>query len=411
MSDSIGNVIARADIALSGLGHADSTLWQYRWAWSQFESRCHREGIDELTADVVASFVAMIASEHREGRLKEWKRKLLRKAVLVLAEVAQTGTYEWKLSRAAHPNDVLDAALRPVQEEFEAWLDEQQLAVATRELYATVSRTVLAWLPERGVSDISDLSAADVSAAMVFLGGSYRPGSMRTAVTAVRVLCRFLEHSGHCAGLSRAVPRQVSRRVGSVAALSAERVTELTNAPDPAAPTGRRDRAMLLLAARTGLRPVDIVGLRLDDIDWRQGQITVIQHKTTTSLTLPLLADVGDAIADYVLHDRPAGAAADHVFLRVQAPFAPLSSVYHVSARAFVRTAKPTDHETGRGFRVLRASLATRMLTEGTLLPVISGALGHRGIESVKHYLSADEERLRECCLDFTGIEPRTARS
>lgn len=411
MSDSIGEVIVRAGAAVSALGHADSTLWQYRWAWSRFESYCSGEGVDELTDDVVVSFVQFVTSEHREGRLKEWKRKLLRKAVLVLAEVAATGTYQWKLSRSVHPNDALSAVFRPVQEEFEAWLGRQSLAVATRELYATVSRTVLAWLPERGVPDVSALTGADVSAAVVFLSGSYRPASMRTAVTAVRVLCCFLECSGHRAGLSRAVPRQVSRRVGTVAVVPAERIEELTTAPDPAKPSGRRDRAMLLLGARIGLRPVDIVGLRLQDIDWRQGQITIVQRKTSSSLTLPLLADVGDAIADYLLHARPDGAADDHVFLRAQAPFTALSGAYHVSARAFARTVSTADHETGRGFRVLRASLATRMLTEGTLLPVISGALGHRGIDSVKHYLSADEERLRQCCLDFTGIAPRTARS
>lgn len=171
---------------------------------------------------------------------------------------------------------------------------------------------------------------------------------------------------------------------------------------------------MLLLAARTGLRPVDIVGLRLGDIDWRHGRITLVQHKTATTLRLPLLADVGEAIADYLLHGRPAGAVDDHVFVRAQAPFTALSAssgLHHVAVRAFDRTGTQPGTGGGRGFRVLRASLATRMLTDGTPLPVISGALGHRGLDSVRHYLSTDEERMRACCLDFAGIEPRQARS
>lgn len=416
MSASIGDLVGRADAAVSGLGHAGSTLWQYRWAWSQFESHCCREGIDELADDAVASFVELVTAEYRAGRLPQWKRKLLRKAVLVLAEVAATGTYRWKVSRAAHRNDALNGVFGPVQEQFEDWLVGLRLAVATRELYATVSRTVLAWLPERGVSSISALSGADVSAAVVFLGGAYRPGSMRTVVTAVRVLCRFLEDSGQCAGLSRAVPRQVSRRVGAVGVLPSARIEALTSSPHLDTPAGRRDRAMLLLAARTGLRPVDIVALRLGDIDWPTGRITLVQHKTATPLMLPLLADVGDAIADYLLHGRPKGVASDHVFLRVQAPFtalSPSSDLHHVAAQAFarIRSVNDDDTGTGRGFRVLRASLATRMLAEGTPLPVISGALGHRGIDSVKHYLSADEAGLRACCLDFAGIEPAASQS
>ena len=419
MSGSVGGVVGRADDVVAGLGHAPSTLWQYRWAWSQFESFCSREGADEVTDDVVASFLRFVAEEHRQGRIKDWKRKLLRKSALVLAEVAVTGSYRWRQSRRSHPNDVLNVAFRPIQEQFEAWLGRQGLAAATRELYATVSRTVLAWLPERGVSAIEGLSHADVSAAVVFLGSRYQAGSMRTVVSALRVLCRFLEDAGCRPGLSAAVPAMFARRRRSVAVLPADRVDELINSPDPATPQGLRDRALLVLAARTGLRPVDIVGLRLGDIDWRQGQITLTQHKTGTVLTLPLLADVGDAIAGYLLHGRPAGAADEHVFLRTQAPFTALSPVdglYHIAARAFARTRIPAQAfartripaqgSGGRGFRVLRASLATRMLEGDTPLPVISGALGHRGIDSAKYYLAADEERMRACCLDFTGIEP-----
>jgi integrase len=156
-----------------------------------------------------------------------------------------------------------------------------------------------------------------------------------------------------------------------------------------------------------------MVGLRLNDIDWKQGQITLVQHKTGTMLRLPLLADVGEAIADYLLHGRPAGVADDHVFLRTQAPHVGLSSsdsLHDVAARAFARTETVSQNGMGHGFRVLRASFATRLLEGGTPLPVISGALGHRRIDSAKHYLAADEKRMRECCLDFAGIEPREAR-
>ncbi|WP_166791539.1 tyrosine-type recombinase/integrase [Cryobacterium sp. Hh38] len=361
----------------------------------------------------MAAYLQVVATKCRDGQMKEWKRKLLRKSTLVLVEVARTGSYRWALSFRRHPNDALDAVFRPVQEEFESWLEGQRLAGDTRELYATVSRTILAWLPERGVTSARALAGSDIAAAVIFLGGRYKPGSMRTAVTAVRVLCRFLEESGRCTGLARAVPRQVSRRVLFADVLPGGDVEALTNSTNTATPQGRRDKAMLLLAARTGLRPVDISGLRLQDIDWAQGQITLAQHKTGALLILPLLADVGKAIADYLLHGRPDGVADEHVFLRSQAPYvglSPSSGLYNVAAAAFARTTTSPRNGTGHGFRVLRASFATRMLEDDTSLPVISGALGHRGIASAKHYLAADDTHLRDCCLDFAGIEPRTAR-
>ncbi|MGP9659969.1 tyrosine-type recombinase/integrase [Arthrobacter sp. AOP36-C1-22] len=196
--------------------------------------------------------------------------------------------------------------------------------------------------------------------------------------------------------------------------LPSEKIELLTSSPDPDTVTGIRDRAMLLLGARTGLRPVDIVALHLQDIDWRQGQITLVQRKTGVVLNLPLLADVGEAIADYLLHDRPTGVNDEHVFLRTQAPYvaiAPSNGLHHVATCAFARTGVGSDPGMGHGFRVLRTSFATRMLEGGTPLPVISEALGHRGISSAKHYLAADEAHMRECCLDFAGIEPRGALS
>jgi integrase len=407
----VSEAVARADVLVSGVGYSPSTLWQYRWAWSQIMEFCSQQGVTELSDEVVTSFLEFVLAEEKAGRCKKWKRKLLRRAVLVLFTSAVTGSYTWSVFRAADVNDGLNSVFGPLQCRYEEWLTRQGLARATAQLYATVSRTVLAWLPEREVTDVARLTGPDVSAAVVFLGKRYQPGRMRTALTALRVLCRFLEESDGCVGLSRAVPSTPSRRVRTVSVLPAESVERLVASPDPATALGRRNRAILLLAARTGLRPSDIAGLRLSDIDWRQSQVTLTQHKTATRLTLPLLADVGAAIADYLLAGRPAGALDDHVFLRSQAPHVGFRSVdlRHVVVGALAGAGIATNLDSGRGMRLLRASLATRMLENDTPLPVISQALGHRGIDSSKHYLAANETAMRQCCLDFAGIEPIAA--
>jgi integrase/recombinase XerD len=412
MGVSVGKVIARADVAMDEFGHAPSTRMQYRWAWSRFDTFCRARDVVVFSDEMAVLFLDFVTDEFRAGRFKQWKYKLLRKGVLVLREVAATGSYTWSVARTAEINDVLDPKVRQVQQRFETWLRGRSLAPATADLYATISRAVLGWLPQHGVVDVRKLSAADVSAAVVFLGSSYRPGSMRTVLTALRVWCRFIETDGGRSGLWRAVPSHAARTTRPAAVLTAADVDRLLVTPDTATPTGRRDRAILLLAARTGLRPSDIAGLRLGDIDWRAGRITVTQHKTDVLVTLPLLADVGAAIAGYLLDGRPADARGDRVFVRAQAPHVALASsdLHYVAARAFARSGVTAHGGAGHGMRVLRASLATRMLQADTPLPVIAGTLGHRGIDSAKHYLAADEERLRACCLDFTGIAPRVAR-
>jgi site-specific recombinase XerC len=92
MSIGVREAIARVDALVSEQGYAQSTLWQYRWAWWQVEKFCSQRGVAELTDEVVVSFCGFVASEHREGLIKEWKRKLLHRAVLVLSEVAKNGS-------------------------------------------------------------------------------------------------------------------------------------------------------------------------------------------------------------------------------------------------------------------------------------------------------------------------------
>ena len=111
----VSDAVARADVLVSGVGYSPSTLWQYRWAWSQIGVFCSDQEVSELTDEVVASFLGFVTAEHVAGRCKEWKRKLLRRAVLVLSAVAETGSYTWRVFRAADANDGLNSVFGPLQ--------------------------------------------------------------------------------------------------------------------------------------------------------------------------------------------------------------------------------------------------------------------------------------------------------
>ena len=85
-----------------------------------------------------------------------------------------------------------------------------------------------------------------------------------------------------------------------------------------------RDKAIILLALRTGLRSVDILRIKLKDIDWVNDTITIAQSKTGIAFKIPLIADVGNALSAYLLNERPT-TATSYVFLRCLAPFTVLS--------------------------------------------------------------------------------------
>lgn len=177
-------------------------------------------------------------------------------------------------------------------------------------------------------------------------------------------------------------------------------VEKLLTAVDRSTPLGKRDYAMLLLAARYGLRSSDIRTLRLDDIRWREQRIVLVQSKTQQPLELPLLADVDEALVDYLQHGRPSCPARE-IFLRHMRPIAPFSygnAHWAVIARA-LRAAGIADPHPRRGFHRLRHSLATQLLADGVAVNVISDVLGHSSVETTGRYTQVDLTGLRSVAL------------
>jgi len=167
---------------------------------------------------------------------------------------------------------------------------------------------------------------------------------------------------------------------------------------------------MLLLALRTGLRSIDIVNLKLSDIHWKNNTIEIVQEKTGIPLILPLLAEVGNAIADYILYGRPPSEL-PYIFLRSLAPHRKLAgraSCYGISCKLMKAAGIRQTNNDRKGFHILRHSLAAKLLSKETPLPIISSILGHRDKDSTMIYLSTDLVHLRTCALGLFGIE--TAR-
>ena len=155
------------------------------------------------------------------------------------------------------------------------------------------------------------------------------------------------------------------------------------------------------------MRSIDIINLKLSDIDWRNDTISIVQQKTGQPLVLPLVPEVGNAIATYIMQERPESDL-PYVFLRSQAPYKQLtshSSCWRISANAMKSACVRQEKGTQKGLRVFRYSLATTLLAEGVPVPIIASILGHSSKESTNIYLSVDEVHLKECALGLSGIE------
>ena len=210
--------------------------------------------------------------------------------------------------------------------------------------------------------------------------------SAQMTACALRSLLRFL----HAEALVDAVPSVASWRLsGLPQALTSSQVQALWHACDNSDPVGRRDLAVIILMCRLGLRCGEVAALRLEDIDWVAGTVT-IHGKGNRIDRMPLPVDAGQALVDYLRGGRP-DTSARTVFVRAKAPFTPLrsSSVSCIVARAARRAGLGIVH----GHR-LRHTAATETLNAGAALEEVAQLMRHTGVTTTVIYAKTDQNRL-----------------
>jgi site-specific recombinase XerD len=271
-----------------------------------------------------------------------------------------------------------------------------------------VLRVFFAWLDGRGIDALDKVQPAEVCEFLV----SRKHLSRSTVAWAASVLRCFLRYLGMqgvvpaCLVAAVESPR-LYRMSSTPQVLEEETVERLLAAVDRTTPLGKRDYAMLLLGVRYGLRPCDIRGLRLDAIRWREQRLVILQSKTQRPLELPLMADVDEALVDYLGNGRPACGFRE-VFVRHMVPIAPFvesNNLWEVMDRAFKAAGlepPPGQH----GFYLLRHTAATRMLARGVPFDTISDVLGHASVDTTRIYAKVDIKGLRSVALSVGEVCP-----
>jgi integrase/recombinase XerD len=277
---------------------------------------------------------------------------------------------------------------------FRDWLLRHRgLAMVTVERH---ERLITRMLPALGV-DPGKYNAALVRRVILDQIRGCRPAHAKTIVGALRVYLRFLATRGECQpGLDHTLPTVAEWKLSSLPRyLDAQQVACLVDSCSKDGPQGLRDRAIVLLLLRLGLRAGDIASMRPTDIDWQEATL-LVRGKGRRDVRLPLPQDAGDAVLDYIEHVRPE-AAIDRVFLCAKAPFRPLRSGMIVSGvvRAALRRAgieNPPSH----GANLLRHSTATMMLRAGATLDEIGTVLRHKSPDTTAHYAKVDIAALQQ---------------
>ena len=290
------------------------------------------------------------------------------------------------------PTPVPASVPPPVIGQFSAWMRQHRgVRESTLGNYVPLVRQFVVALGD----DAAMYDAARVRAFVLARASGAGRARAKSLVNAVRMFLRFLAVRGDCLpDLAAAVPAFASWKLAALPRyLAADKIERLVVACTPNSAAGARDRAVVLLCARLGLRAGDVRDLRLGDVDWSRGRLRVM-GKGRCQTWLPLPQEVGDAVLHYLEQFRPT-INDDHVFLRVHAPIGPLPSsgpIAKLVRRALDRAGIDAP---SRGAHVLRHSAATALLRQGASLDVIGAVLRHRCVESTAHYAKVDVALLR----------------
>lgn len=397
-----GHLIRRAASEMEYLQLSSSTKWQYMQAWRELYISLYLRGDTRFTRTGCTAFIESSIQKCKAGIHHEWKRKIQCRAVHVLLEIADTGQFKWKLF-TTRKVCCKDEALEELRQQYSALLRTQNLESKTIALYDYSFRSLIEGLGVSTVSDLASLTPEQVQAMLVFLSGKLNLNSRGTIFPIIRQILSLLHAAGFTpadySGMVLTPAYQNMHLRPYLNSSDEEKLYQVMNE----APL--RNKAMMHLALRLGLRDMDICSLRFSQIDWKKDQITLEQEKTGVILVLPLLEDVGNAIMDYILNERPkAAAGCPYVFVRRQAPFKKLESMYSVCSRLFKQAEVKAENRESQGPHVCRYTLTHKLLLKKVPHQVITDTLGHVSKESDKPYLSMEEQMLRECPLSFTLI-------
>jgi integrase/recombinase XerD len=375
-------------VELVQLNYGRATINVYRRSITRLRELMieHDVALDTLTPDIATELV-VCADWH--GDRRQYAVFIVRRFVGYLGTLGVA-----KLPAPPTSRELARAALR---RDYEDYLRRQRgLSERTVGHCWRFANRFLDFRFGEAEVELSAITPGDIVAFLQRLTTRKAPYRDKTSPTHLRNFFRYLFKSGLTgSNLALCIPSVAQRYAARLPRhLSPEQVATVLAAVRANAQFGRRNYAMIILLARLGLRAPEVIAVRLDDIDWRAGEL-LVRGKGLNHDRVPIPSDVGEALADYIRHDRVTTSRA--LFVSAHAPHGPFKDgtvLNTILKEAFARTgvAPPCRYV---GSHVLRHSLATNLVRQGASLSEVSDMLRHRSRASTMIYAKLDIEGLR----------------
>lgn len=396
IQDAVDGVIS----AMRTRGCGESALREKRWSvYTPIVRYHHNNGTDVCSNELLEEICKKQEERYLQGEIS---RKFYREFVTATFRIrsyVNTGKVDFSIvkdsklykPKAAH-QELIDAALR----ETGVSQDHQyKLSIVMRQFFCFFEER------HKSVAEMTDRDFID----FIPVVAKKSPNNMNCALRSLRYLIQYLnEHQLAKINVDLKVfsPKAPPHRL--IAPFTQDDITAMLGVIENNSQTPKRDTAIILLAFNSGLRCADIRSLQLHNIDWKKEEVRIVQKKTDTSLSAPLNGKTLNAIASYILEERPKSGAS-HVFLRAYPPYEEIKSTspldYMIDKYCRLASIDKIEY---RSFHSLRRAFGTELAAAEVPVTSISQMLGHRDMGADKAYLSFNNTQTSLCASGFSEV-------
>jgi site-specific recombinase XerD len=397
-----GLLIANAtDYLKTKLCYHPCTVNRYNRIWRWMKEFMNAKGIQHYDQKVEKQ-ILYHRFQHRTIKQLTRHEKEVHNSIKMMSEFALTGAIK-VMPRINRRTLVFNGPIGTLMLQFIEYKKLQERLSNVRILcYERYLYRFLQYCNEKTVHSIKKI---DLPFLLHFIGelDCTKGTPVNTIISTVRNFIKYLYQEKLLdVDYARKIPKaKVIQQSKLPSTYTKKEIEKLVHSIERSSTSGKRNYAIILMAARLGLRASDIARLTFNSLKWDTSNLEITMVKTGKQLTLPLLSDVGNAIIDYLKYARPQSEES-YVFLKERPPYGPFSSsnvVTHIVQRAF-RKAGIDIKNRKFGPHSLRHSLGFRMLEQNTVLPVMSDVFGHQSTESTRYYLRIDLESMKQCMLE-----------
>ena len=385
LTDDVAVIRSNFGDYLRGLGYASITLEQYQRklicvaTWLR-EHPCH-PSLDEFTRRTVPGMLAKMLPR-RSAETRNYYRKAL---------------FHWLRFQGRYSEPIRQCWGPWISDYLQFLRTHQGVSRSTLDLNEANAKAFLTWQFGTGRANWSRVKPTDIWRFAHHYVQGVKSTTAKSRLGYVRRFLRFVHLRGACGPeLAASIPKvAVSRPPPRPAVLSEQQRSKLLGSFSRTSPEGKRNYAMTLCMLDLGLRCGEVIGLRLDDIDWQRGWLNIRVTKTGRGRQLPLPDHILGAMSKYLKTARPQNAPSDHFFVRLSR-----RSGYPLTRNALKAIVRCAYRHCGfppnwSGTHRLRHTFASRLHHRGVDMKPIADMLGHRRLDSTNLYTQLDMEALR----------------